>query len=71
MHLGGCAVVVFEHHGGQAMKTVLAPGAPWPKQPEEKVKVKRAPRPPKKRSTKQKTDEMFALWAAKNIGSLQ
>jgi len=53
------------------MKTVLAPGAPWPKQPEEKVKVKRAPRPPKKRSTKQKTDEMFALWAAKNIGPLQ
>jgi len=53
------------------MKTVLAPGAPWPKPEEEKVKAKRPPRPPKKRSTKQKTDEMFALWAAKNIGRLQ
>lgn len=53
------------------MKTVLAPNAPWPHTPEEKVKVKRAPRPPKKRSTKQKTDEMFAIWAEKNMGGLK
>jgi len=52
-------------------KTILAKGAPWPKPEVKKVKPKRAPRPPKKRSTKQKTDEMFALWASKNLGGLQ
>ena len=52
-------------------KTILAKGAPWPKPEVKKVKPKRAPRPPKKRSTIQKTDEMFALWASKNLGGLQ
>lgn len=52
-------------------KTILAKGAPWPKPEVEKVKPKRAPRPPKKTSTQQKTDEMFNLWLSKNIGELQ
>jgi hypothetical protein len=51
------------------MKTVLAPGAPWPKKPAEKPEPKkRVPRPPKVRSKIQHTDKMFQLWADKNLG---
>jgi hypothetical protein len=53
------------------MKTVLAPGAPWPNPKEEKPKQTRAPRQPKKRSTQQNTDEKFNLWALKHVGGMQ
>ena len=53
------------------MKTVLAPGAPWPKTPAEKPKPvpkKRVRPPPKDPSKIQNTDKMFQLWADKNLG---
>ena len=44
------------------IKTVLVPGAPWPKY--EKPK-------PKKPSSPKKTDELFDLWSAKQVGVMQ
>lgn len=55
------------------IKTVLAPGAPWPKYeaPEEKTKQKRPPRPSIEGSRRKNTDAQFELWAAKHIGVIE
>jgi len=54
------------------IKTVLAPNAPWPNKPKEKLKAvakKRIPKPPKKPSKRADTDKKFTEWAAKNLGA--
>lgn len=53
------------------VKTVLAPGAPWPKPPEPKpekvAKPKPKAKPPRKDPSKiKRTDENFERWREKN-----
>jgi hypothetical protein len=50
------------------MKTVLAPGAPWPNPVVEKPKVVKVKKT--ERSCRKKTDALFDLWAAKNLKPL-
>ena len=57
------------------MKTVLAPGAPWPKyeqlveafKPEPKLKAK--PKPRKQPSKIARTTAKYIEWAGKNLGT--
>lgn len=56
------------------MKTVLAPGAPWPKreEPVEPVKLTKPvakPKPKKKPSKIARTDAKYIEWAGKNLGT--
>lgn len=59
------------------IKTVLAPGAPWPKQvdpvkPVEPAKalVKPKPKPKKKPSKIARTTAKYIEWAGKNLGAM-
>ena len=50
------------------MKTILAPGAPWPVVKPAKPKIKRAPMPKKPTKSRQlEVDKNFEKWAAKNL----
>ena len=56
------------------MKTVLAPGAPWPKQEEpvkavEPAKPKAKPKPKKKPSKIARTTAKYIEWAGKTLGT--
>lgn len=56
------------------MKTVLAPGAPWPKyaesgEPIKPLKPKAKPKPKKKPSKITRTDAKYNEWAVKNLGT--
>jgi hypothetical protein len=56
------------------MKTVLAPGAPWPNYEAKAETPKPKPRtiPPKKvRSRIDATDARYAAWADRNLGEKQ
>lgn len=51
------------------VKTVLAPGAPWPDYKPKPAKTKSAPKPkppPRDKSKIKRTDENFEKWRAKN-----
>lgn len=48
------------------MKTVLAPNAPWPSKPVEKLKPTPKPKVKKERSKIAHTDKKFDEWATKN-----
>lgn len=56
------------------MKTVLAPGAPWPKQvdpvpmPVVKAPVEPKPKPKRKLSKIAHTNAKYIEWAGKNLG---
>lgn len=58
------------------IKTVLAPGAPWPKQAEPvkpvkkpKAKAPAKPKPKKKPSKIARTNAKYIEWAGKNLGT--
>ena len=59
------------------MKTVLAPGAPWPKQaePVKQVEVVKTPVKPKPKTKKKpskiaRTNAKYIEWAGKNLGTV-
>ena len=50
------------------MKTILAPGAPWPVVKPAAQKKKSAPKPKKPSKSRQlEVDRNFEKWAAKNL----